>query len=702
MDRLLRFSVVVFLWGLAGVALGTTPVAVDGTVPPGDAGYSSAVVQVQTLQTQFGDNSDSAPDGNSGGSELDNLSVADDTTHLWIALGGNMEINGNKVAIMIDVDNSAVTGATTLPADGYGTFNGDQLPLGVELILTPNAGGGSSNQSLYLNAYCYDSSGASIYTNYLGTIGPNAGNPTTGTITNTILGTSYTFPMALNNANTAGVAGGTGTHTTPDPATVSTGLEIGIPRALLEQLKGGTLAAGDQVGIYTGIGGSGSPIYWSNQFLPALNFVPPVNNLGNAPNLSGQSYVAYTLTEPVVVLPTTIDWCNLQWPPTDSITFGNPTSNIYGQIYVAGVTDSGGQGAGIVAQLGWGDSATSPVAWTNWVAATYNTDAGNNDEYVANFTPTASGTFGYTYRYSRNGGPYVYGDLDGIGNGFQQNQIGILTVDAGTPTTIDWCNLQYPSTVNIQVGNPTPTIYGRVYVAGVTNGVGQGAGIEAEIGWGDSATSPVLWTNWVSAAYGSDTDGDANDEYQGTFTPSSAGTYGYVYRFRVNSGAWAYGDLDGLGNGFQQGQIGIATVTTGPPTTIGWCNLQWPPSISTEAGIPTGGIYGQVWVDGVTNAAGQGAGIVAELGWGDPAVDPTTWTNWVTASYNTDAGNNDEYVATITTSTGGTLGYMYRYSINSGPVTYGDLDGPSDGTNHGTLGQLTVNPPAAVNLWQLY
>ena len=78
-------------------------------------------------------------------------------------------------------------------------------------------------------------------------------------------------------------------------------------------------------------------------------------------------------------------------------------------------------------------------------------------------------------------------------------------------------------------------------------------------------------------------------------------------------------------------------------SSIGWGNLQWPLATQTMVGQPTENIYGQVWMDGVTNSPGQGAGITAEVGYGAVGTDPVTWTDWVQAAYNTDVGNNDEY-----------------------------------------------------------
>jgi hypothetical protein len=111
----------------------------------------------------------------------------------------------------------------------------------------------------------------------------------------------------------------------------------------------------------------------------------------------------------------TLGWFNLQWPPTININLGSPTDTIYGQVWAQGVTDAAGQGAGILAQVGYGPDGTQPTdpGW-NWFAMSYNVDAGNNDEYSATFVPTQAGTFDYATRYSGDGGAtWGLADLSG-------------------------------------------------------------------------------------------------------------------------------------------------------------------------------------------------------------------------------------------------------------------------------------------------
>ena len=61
-----------------------------------------------------------------------------------------------------------------------------------------------------------------------------------------------------------------------------------------------------------------------------------------------------------------------------------------------------------------------------------------------------------------------------------------------------------------------------------------------------------------------------------------------------------------------------------PHLAIGWANLQWPPTMThtISAVERTDDVYGQVWIDGVTNQPGADAGPRAQLGFGPDGSDP--------------------------------------------------------------------------------
>jgi len=396
----------------------------------------------------------------------------------------------------------------------------------------------------------------------------------------------------------------------------------------------------------------------------------------------------------------TIGWCKLQWPPTLTSQPGVASDPVYGQVFVDGCTSGAAQCQGVKAQLGYGpvalDPTTDPSVFT-WVDATYNpAHAGDdNDEYAATITASTEGAYGYAFRFSINdGNTWTYCDLDGTDNGFQVTQMGRLTV--GAPR-VDWCITQYPASTSTVPGVATEPIYGQVYVAGCTDGAATCAGIAAQLGRGPQGVNPQLLPDsfvWVDATFNAAHTNDNNDEYQATITVTSSGTYSYAYRFSRDYGStWTYCDLDGSGNGLQTDRLGTLTVAS---RTIGWCNVQYPASITIAAGSSTGDIYGQVYVEGCTDGTQRCTGLLAQLGYGpasaDPSQDPGSFV-WTDASYNTGHtnDNNDEYIASVVVAAAGTYGYAFRFSGDGGSTwTYCDRDGTDNGFQPAQMGQLTV------------
>ncbi len=123
-------------------------------------------------------------------------------------------------------------------------------------------------------------------------------------------------------------------------------------------------------------------------------------------------------------------WANLQWPPTATTNMGQPTPPIYGQLYIPNITDLPGEGRGLRAQVGYGTGA-NPASWA-WFPMSFNTQVGNNDEFMGVITPTLPGSFAYATRYDANWGSgnpnagWTYASLNGIP--FDIDQTGQLTV----------------------------------------------------------------------------------------------------------------------------------------------------------------------------------------------------------------------------------------------------------------------------------
>lgn len=128
--------------------------------------------------------------------------------------------------------------------------------------------------------------------------------------------------------------------------------------------------------------------------------------------------------------------------------------------------------------------------------------------------------------------------------------------------------------------------------------------------------------------------------------------------------------------------------------TIGWCNLQWPSTMSIKANKLSDPFFGQVWIDGITSEPGPSEGLTAEFGYGPQGSDPYSndWI-WYPALFYTDSGNNEEYRARMIFPDEGVYDYCFRYTYNFGEPVLGDLYGPvASGEPLNSPGTLTVTP----------
>lgn len=143
---------------------------------------------------------------------------------------------------------------------------------------------------------------------------------------------------------------------------------------------------------------------------------------------------------------------------------------------------------------------------------------------------------------------------------------------------------------------------------------------------------------------------------------------------------------------------GVALNETDVPAEADFCVLQFPPTVTTQAGVPVA-YFGRLFESGLTPAGGLVPSIRAMVGYGPLGTDPRTAAGWVfvPATYNTAVSNDDEYAANIATTFVGTYSTVVRFSIDGGAGwTYCDVDGA--GSNPGLtfstvqLGTLTVTP----------
>ena len=122
---------------------------------------------------------------------------------------------------------------------------------------------------------------------------------------------------------------------------------------------------------------------------------------------------------------------------------------------------------------------------------------------------------------------------------------------------------------------------------------------------------------------------------------------------------------------------------------LGWVGNMWPTggsySTITEGNPFT--VYVQVWKSGVTDQPGQGADITCTLHWGQVTTFGGPWSNTTDTpmTYNTDIGNNDEYMATISPAAG-----LYEFTAFCTDTTDGAVSWQQDGNGHLTVNQATA------------
>jgi hypothetical protein len=124
--------------------------------------------------------------------------------------------------------------------------------------------------------------------------------------------------------------------------------------------------------------------------------------------------------------------------------------------------------------------------------------------------------------------------------------------------------------------------------------------------------------------------------------------------------------------------------------------LRAPLSVESVPNAATPALRAAVTEAGVTDGAGAGAGVTAQVGYGpagtSPTADSAMWT-WAAATYDADDGAADVYRATLTALTAGQRAWTFRFSLDGLHWVVADATGLADGFDAGALGTWTV--PAA-------
>jgi hypothetical protein len=452
-----------------------------------------------------------------------------------------------------------------------------------------------------------------------------------------------------------------------------------------------------------------------------------------------------------------INWANLQSPASGTIlpsTILDVYAQAYIPNGITGVT---GGAYGLQCWIGYSTSNTDPSTWTNWISAPYFGAAGSNDEFKGDLGSVISsaGTYYYASRFQFGNGAYYYGGYNsGFWNG-TTNISGVLSVVNGfvltvntgavsavTATSADvagdviadggkevtergicWGLSPDPSlsdqfTVNggglgTFVGTLTPLLPGTVYHARAyaTNANGTAYGLDVQFTTHYLVTFNVDMTSCQGFIPGIDSvyiaggfPGGVWNE-PGTnpvFKLSHSSGMIYTLTLALPAGTYEFKHFRnaGWGGGEWTGGSNRSVVVSSNTTfnhlwggDINWANLQWPDAGS----IGLGGsyeVYAQAYIpNGITGNAGGAYSLQAWIGYSTDNTDPSTWTNWVEATYLGAAGSNDEFKADLGTAITSTGVYYYasRFKFGGGTYYYGGYNGGFwDGTTN-ISGVLTVN-----------
>ncbi len=285
---------------------------------------------------------------------------------------------------------------------------------------------------------------------------------------------------------------------------------------------------------------------------------------------------------------------------------------------------------------------------------------------------------------------------------------GAFTFESETNSGIDEALILNPLEGHDTSGsNPLAvSVVAHVSVPGLTSGAGQAPGVTGQVGYATTLSSPPSMTDftWVNASYSGDADGPTVldkrfDVYRAdVMLPGAMGAEEKVFylgaRFTTDSVNWTLVDRDGVTNGLQPTQVPKVTVSR---PTVDWCKMggqivEAPPDLNLKTGQAGPVIYAQLYSAGITDQAGVGAGLKAELGYGAVGSAVSTWT-WANATFNVDTGGgaNDEFQATLPNPGLGTYSFAYRVTLNDGPARYCDANGLAEGGfTADQTGKLTV------------
>ena len=295
-----------------------------------------------------------------------------------------MKNSNNQLVIVVMNTDTTNTRLVTVPTAGY-------VRDGLNFV-DAVAGGNANTTAGKLSAVTLAPLGAAIYVLNNGQVinGPSA------------------------PANLTAVAGNGPLHVTLNWSAVATATNYNVYRSPVQGGGYSRIVTGNVSTNYTDTNvTSGSTYYY---------VVTAVDALGNESAYSNEANATPALP---------IGYAVIQFPKTISHVITATPDTVYGQVYIGGLTDAGGDPSAVIAQIGFGISGTNYTTW-NFQPMTYNVKSGNNFEYQGKIRADTPGVYQYLVRFSDDGGlTFTYGDQNGIGTGTP----GVMTITASSDNT---------------------------------------------------------------------------------------------------------------------------------------------------------------------------------------------------------------------------------------------------------------------------
>lgn len=328
------------------------------------------------------------------------------------------------------------------------------------------------------------------------------------------------------------------------------------------EYKSGTAASNELEVMISTNGSSWSFLTYTRPTGSGTNtwlLITPTGTIPSTPNLrirfrnSSPSY-DFRVDDIKLTGSPSISWANLQSPASGTIITGDNFVT-YARVDASGYTYIDGAQPDMLSEFGYSTNNSNPSGadWT-WIPGSYSIQAGTKDEYLIDlggqiFLP---GTYYYASRFSIAAGPVTYGGYSSGGGGIWNGTTyvsGVLTV---IDSQVAYANAQSPFSGTVAALG-TYNVKAQVGQPGVTNGAGQGPGLQAWIGYSQVNNNPNTpgWS-WVPASYDPSVVG-ANDQYVANIGPylNANSTFYYAARFQLGTGTYSYGafHMDGVSPG---------------------------------------------------------------------------------------------------------------------------------------------------------